>query len=152
MAYYLFAVKILAFYCAFVFKEEPHKIKRSYKWIRSSQLRIVSTISIKSLTISTSALFKTLILKLLYSQKKTLGDAWVIDQVFYSKDKLLAFINKLPEPIYLMHPVTGVVDSQNYWLSKMYFWHEDPVQCKKDFDALIRVVKNENGDWVNLEI
>ena len=47
---------------------------------------------------------------------------------------------------YLMNPVTGSVDTESQWLSDMTTWEGDNAQ--QQFDSLIEVVKNSDGDWV----
>lgn len=49
---------------------------------------------------------------------------------------------------FLMNPMTGSVDTEENWLAEMPRWDEDPAECQRQFDTLIEVVKNEDGDWV----
>ena len=46
---------------------------------------------------------------------------------------------------YLMNPVTGSVDTESQWLSDMTTWEGD---AQDQFDSLIEVAKNTDGDWV----
>ena len=46
---------------------------------------------------------------------------------------------------YLMNLVTGSVDTESQWLSDMTTWEGD---AQEQFDSLIEVVKNSDGDWV----
>ena len=46
---------------------------------------------------------------------------------------------------YLMNPVTGSVDTESQWLSDMTTWEGD---AQEQFDSLVEVVKNTDGDWV----
>ncbi len=52
---------------------------------------------------------------------------------------------------YLMNPFTGSVDTEESWLSEMPTWNDDPKECQRQFDTLIEVTKNDNGDWVKVE-
>lgn len=52
---------------------------------------------------------------------------------------------------FLMNPFTGSVDTEENWLSEMSSWDEDPKECQRQFDALIKVVKNDDGDWVEVK-
>ena len=47
---------------------------------------------------------------------------------------------------YLMNSVTGSIDTESQWLSDMTTWEGDDAQ--EQFDSLIEVVKNSDGDWV----
>ena len=47
---------------------------------------------------------------------------------------------------YLMNLVTGSIDTESQWLSDMTTWEGDDAQ--EQFDSLIEVVKNSDGDWV----
>ncbi|AUB47402.1 Uncharacterised protein [Klebsiella pneumoniae] len=49
---------------------------------------------------------------------------------------------------FLMNPFTGSVDTEENWLAEMPTWDEDPEECKRQFDTLVEVVKNEDGDWI----
>jgi len=59
---------------------------------------------------------------------------------------------------YLMNPYTGSVDTEENWKEEQHtltsnFMDEDleefdPVEQQRQFDALIEVVKDKNGDWV----
>lgn len=49
---------------------------------------------------------------------------------------------------FLMNPATGSVDTEENWLAEMTSWDEDPEECQRQFDTLIEVVKDKNGDWV----
>ena len=46
---------------------------------------------------------------------------------------------------YLMNPVTGSIDTESQWLSDMTTWEGD---AQEQFDSLVEVVKNTDGDWV----
>ena len=46
---------------------------------------------------------------------------------------------------YLMNLVTGSIDTESQWLSDMTTWEGD---AQEQFDSLIEVVKNSDGDWV----
>lgn len=49
---------------------------------------------------------------------------------------------------FLMNPFTGSVDTKDNWLAEMPTWDEDPAECQRQFDSLVEVIKDENGDWV----
>ena len=49
---------------------------------------------------------------------------------------------------YLMNPATGSVDTESQWLSDMTTWEGGDAQ--EQFDSLIEVVKNSDGDWVEI--
>ena len=46
---------------------------------------------------------------------------------------------------YLMNLVTGSIDTESQWLSDMTTWEGD---AQEQFDSLVEVVKNTDGDWV----
>jgi len=47
-----------------------------------------------------------------------------------------------------MNPATGSVDTESQWLSDMTTWEGGDAQ--EQFDSLIEVVKNSDGDWVEI--
>ncbi|KAB0585072.1 hypothetical protein [Edwardsiella anguillarum] len=49
---------------------------------------------------------------------------------------------------FLMNPATGSVDSDENWIAEMPSWNDDPVECQRQFDTLIEVVKDEDGSWI----
>lgn len=54
---------------------------------------------------------------------------------------------------YLMNPATGTVDTEENWTAEMSAWtfldeDGDEVKSEEDFDELVEVVKDENGEWV----
>lgn len=54
--------------------------------------------------------------------------------------------------IYLMHPITGFVDTRENWLLDMQNWEPDEVDennpsAQEQFDRLVEVEKDENGEW-----
>lgn len=51
---------------------------------------------------------------------------------------------------FLMNPETGSVDTEENWLAEMPGWSDDKEECRRQFDALTEVVKNESGDWVEV--
>lgn len=55
---------------------------------------------------------------------------------------------KMTTEKFLMNPFTGSVDTEENWLAEMPTWDEDPEECKRQFDTLVEVVKNEDGDWI----
>lgn len=46
---------------------------------------------------------------------------------------------------FLMNPATGSVDTEENWLAEMSEWEGDQ---QAQLDALVEVVKDESGDWV----
>lgn len=50
---------------------------------------------------------------------------------------------------FLMNPFTGSVDTEENWLSEMPTWDDDPKECQRQFDTLIEVTKNDNGELRN---
>lgn len=62
------------------------------------------------------------------------------------------------QPTYLMNPATGSVDTKGNWLAEMPTWpgpdDENPTQPspQEQFESLIEVVKNKDGDWVEPSI
>ena len=46
---------------------------------------------------------------------------------------------------YLMNLVTGSIDTESQWLSDMTTWEGD---AQEQFESLVEVVKNTDGDWV----
>lgn len=56
------------------------------------------------------------------------------------------------EPKFLMNPFTGSVDTEENWLADMQEWETmDGKTPQEQFDSLIEVVKDTNGDWVEAE-
>lgn len=49
---------------------------------------------------------------------------------------------------YLMNTVTGSVDTLDHWAAEMFTWDDDPAECQRQFNALIEVVQDINGDWI----
>jgi len=50
---------------------------------------------------------------------------------------------------YLMNIDTGSVDTEANWLADMPNWEEsEDFTRQQQFDSLVEVVKDENGDWV----
>lgn len=66
---------------------------------------------------------------------------------------------KMTTEKFLMNPLTGSVDTEENWLSEMSEWAVDPELSEEDaklvrrlqFDRLIEVTKNENGEWVETQ-
>jgi hypothetical protein len=52
---------------------------------------------------------------------------------------------------YLMNPVTGSVDIADNWAAEMFTWDDDPAECQRQFNRLIEVVRDANGDWIEIE-
>lgn len=54
---------------------------------------------------------------------------------------------------YLMNTATGSVDTEENWLAEMLTWEcEEGQPTRKElFAALVEVVKDEAGDWVEAE-
>ncbi|HBR1366646.1 TPA: hypothetical protein L9L56_004470 [Klebsiella pneumoniae] len=52
---------------------------------------------------------------------------------------------------FLMNPLTGSVDTEENWLAEMPTWDEDPAECRRQFDTLIEVVKDAEGNWIEAE-
>lgn len=52
---------------------------------------------------------------------------------------------------FLMNHYTGSVDTEENWLEEMPTWDDDPKECQRQFDTLIEVAKNDNGDWFEVE-
>ncbi len=60
---------------------------------------------------------------------------------------------------YLMNIGTGSVDTEENWKAEMSGWPcmvdgvevFDPEDQQRQFDSLVEVVKEENGDWVEAE-
>lgn len=50
----------------------------------------------------------------------------------------------------LMNPATGSVDTRENWIAEMSTWETNSkgLSAQEQFDALIEVVKDENGDWI----
>ena len=48
----------------------------------------------------------------------------------------------------LMNPATGSVYSRGNWLAEMSTWNENSKECQRQFDSLVKVVRDENGDWI----
>lgn len=56
----------------------------------------------------------------------------------------------MSETIYLINPYTGSVDAKVNWLSDMKNWEFDDPESpspQQQFDMLIDVKKDENGEW-----
>lgn len=49
---------------------------------------------------------------------------------------------------YLMNPATGSVDTKESWLAEMPKWEGDQ---QAQFDSLVEVVKDDSGDWVEVD-
>ena len=52
------------------------------------------------------------------------------------------------DTVYLMNKATGNVDTEENWIAEMFGWHDDPVVCLQELEALYPVVKSEKGGWV----
>lgn len=54
---------------------------------------------------------------------------------------------------YLMNTATGSVDTEENWLAEMPTWECEEGQPTREeqFAALVEVVKDEAGDWVEAE-
>ena len=52
------------------------------------------------------------------------------------------------QEIYLMNVATGSVDTKENWLSEIDSWGDN---AQEQFDSLVEVVKNKNGEWVEVE-
>ena len=49
---------------------------------------------------------------------------------------------------YLMNTVTGSVDTLDHWAAEMFTWDDDPTECQRQFNSLVPVVQDINGDWI----
>ncbi len=51
---------------------------------------------------------------------------------------------------YLMDVATDTVDTKENWLAEMSTWdvNKDGLTPEDQFNLLIEVVKDENGDWI----
>jgi len=49
---------------------------------------------------------------------------------------------------YLMNPATGSVDTEENWLAVMPAWEGEQ---QEQFDSLIEVVKDDDGQWIEAE-
>jgi hypothetical protein len=49
---------------------------------------------------------------------------------------------------FLMNTVTGAVDTLDHWAAEMFTWDDDPAECQREFNSLIEVVQDVNGDWI----
>lgn len=56
-------------------------------------------------------------------------------------------------PKMLMNPFTGSIDTEENWLSEMPTWEttEDGLGPWEQFDSLIEVIKDENGNWKEVD-
>lgn len=73
-----------------------------------------------------------------------------VHQVLQSRvNEITEAINMTVEK-YLMNPDTGSVDTEENWRAEMYGWDEDRTECEHQFDALIEVEKDQNGDWAEV--
>lgn len=56
---------------------------------------------------------------------------------------------------YLMEPNSGSVDTEENWLAEMPTWdceddEEESLTQQEQFDSLIEVVKDKNGNWMEV--
>lgn len=51
---------------------------------------------------------------------------------------------------FLMNPQTGSVDAEDKWMVEMFAWDDDLEECQRQFNALIEVEQDENGDWIEV--
>ena len=53
-------------------------------------------------------------------------------------------------PTFLINPSTGSVDTKENWVSEISNWekNKDGNDAQSQFDSLVEVVKDENGDWI----
>jgi len=51
---------------------------------------------------------------------------------------------------FLMNPENGSVDVEDKWMAEMFSWDDDPEECQRQFNTLIEVVQDENGDWIEV--
>ncbi|HCA9725818.1 TPA: helix-turn-helix domain-containing protein [Klebsiella pneumoniae] len=66
------------------------------------------------------------------------------------KNKIMEAI-EISKDKFLMNPPTGSVDTEENWLAEMPTWDEDPAECRRQFDTLIEVVKDADGNWIEAE-
>lgn len=76
-----------------------------------------------------------------------------ITKILEERKLLIDEVLKMTKETYLMNPVTGSVDTKENWLSEMPEWetNQDGLTAQQQFDTLIEVVKDKNGDWVEVE-
>ncbi|EPJ3296516.1 hypothetical protein VNI85_22290 [Klebsiella variicola] len=81
-----------------------------------------------------------------YALPSTIGAD--VQRVLHSRITEINEALKMTTEKFLMNPFTGSVDTEENWLAEMPTWDEDLAECKRQFDTLVEVVKNEDGDWV----
>jgi len=52
---------------------------------------------------------------------------------------------------HLMNPETGSVDTEKNWRSEMPGWDEEITTQQEQYNSLVEVKKDRNGDWVEAD-
>lgn len=83
-----------------------------------------------------------------YALPSTIGAD--VQRVLHSRITEINEAIKMTAEKFLMNPLTGAVDTEENWLAEMPTWDEDHEECKRQFETLVKVFKNEDGVWIEV--